>query len=235
MGVTSRDGKRRDPGAGKASAKRVQIDKTQSSMLIAAGAAAFVFVFMVIGAKSLIGQIAYQNRVITAKKTAVNTLRDNVQSSSSLTDSYKSFVTTTQNILGGNPQGTGPQDGDNAKIVLDALPSKYDYPALTASLEKLANSQNVNIESITGSDDEVAQAGQSSPKPEPVAMPFIMTVTGNYQSLRGLINAMGASIRPIQIQTLELSGDPDKMTAKIDAQTFYQPTKNFDMTEKVVK
>jgi len=218
------------------SAKRIQIDKSQSTMLIAAGAAAFVLVLMIVGGKSIIGQIAYQNRVIHAKKEAVNTLRDNVQAASNLTEAYKTFVNgSSQNILGGNPKGTAPSDGDNAKIVLDALPSKYDFPALTASLEKLASGTSMTIENITGNDDEVAQTGQASPKPEAVPMPFQMTSSGSYDAVRDLVNVFGASIRPFQIQKMQLTGDQAKMTIKVDAQTFYQPTRNFDMTKKVIK
>ena len=219
----------------RASAKHVQIDKSQTMMLVAAGFAAFVLVFMLISGKALIGQISYQNRVINAKKTAVETLRNNVQSTASLTTSYKAFVTTSQNVLGGNPQGSGPQDGDNARIVLDALPSKYDFPALATSIEKLVTSQNMQIESITGNDDEVAQAGQASPKPETVDMPYQVSASGSYDSVRGLVNIFGASIRPFQLQKLQITGAEARMTVKMEGKTFYQPVKNFDMTKKVVK
>jgi Tfp pilus assembly protein PilO len=229
MAVTSRS------RSGHTSVKRLQIDKSQSMMVIAAAIAAFVLSFAVVGGKTLIGQIAYQNKVISAKKTAVNQLRTNVQSTTNLKNAYTAFVTTTQNVLGGNPQGSGPQDGDNAKIVLDALPSKYDFPALTTSLEKMIVSQSMQIESITGSDDEVAQTDQSSPDPQPVAIPFSMSATGNYSGVQNIVNTLGASIRPFQVQKLELSGGQDKMNIKIDAQTFYQPAKNFDMKTKVVK
>lgn len=220
---------------GRGSNKRLQIDKSQSLMVVAAAIAAFVLVFMLVGAKSLVGQIAYQNKVISAKKKAVQTLQSNVQSTANLTTSYKAFVTTSQNALGGNPLGTGPQDGDNAKIVLDALPSKYDFPALTNSLEKLITSQKMDIENITGSDDEVAQNGQASPSPETVDIPFQVSATGSYDSVRGLVNVFGASIRPFQVQKIQLTGAQAKMTAKIEAQTSYQPVKNFDITKKVVK
>jgi hypothetical protein len=217
------------------STKHGQIDRSQSMMVVAAAVAAFVLVFMLVGAKSLVNQISYQNRVISTKKKAVDTLRSNVQATQDLTTSYKAFASTTQNVLGGNPQGTGPQDGDNAKIVLDALPSKYDFPALTTSLEKLITSQNMQIENITGNDDEVAQTDQASPKPEAVAMPFQASASGSYDSVRGLINVFGASIRPFQLQKIQLTGAQAKMTVKIEAQTFYQPVKNFDVTKKVVK
>lgn len=218
------------------SVKRMQIDKSQQRMLIAAAIAAFTLVFALVGGKMMIDQVLYQNKVIAAKKAAVQQLRSNVQASSSLQTSYKAFVSTSQNVIGGNPQGTGPQDGDNAKIVLDALPSKYDFPALATSVERLVTLQNMGIESITGSDDEVAQAeNASSPDPQPVAMPFQFSATGSYQSAQNLVTAFDKSIRPFQILKLQLSGGQENMTVKVDAQTYYQPAKNFNITKKTVK
>ncbi len=218
------------------SIKRLQIDKSQSRMLVVAAVAAFLVAFALVGGKLLINQITYQNRVIATKKDAVKQLRSNVQASASLVNSYKAFVSTSQNVLAGNPQGTGPQDGDNAKIVLDALPSKYDFPALASSLEKVIVGQNLAIESINGSDDEVAQLGNdSSPQPVAVAMPFQVAANGGYQAGQGLISILDKSIRPFQIQKLQLAGGESSMAIKVEAQTYYQPAKNFNITKKVVK
>lgn len=221
---------------GRISVKRLQIDKSQSTMLITTAIAAFVLAFALVGGQALISQITYQNRVIGAKKEAVTQLRANVQATTNLVNSYKAFVSTSQNVLSGNPQGTGQQDGDNAKIILDALPSKYDFPALTSSLEKVITSQNLVISNISGNDDEVAQAeNAASPTPEAVPMPFQISANGTYQSSQGLIDTLGKSIRPFQIQKLQFAGSETDMSVKIEAQTYYQPAKNFNITKKVVK
>jgi Tfp pilus assembly protein PilO len=150
--------------------------------------------------------------------------------------SYEAFVGTSQNVLGGNPGGTGDQDGDNAKIVLDALPSKYDFPAMTTSLEKLITGQGMQIVGITGTDQEVVEhANQTSSSPAPVAMPFQIQVTGSYQAAQNLVNVFERSIRPFQIQTMELGGDQGNMTVDIAAQTFYQPEKSLKIKNEVVK
>lgn len=223
-------------GSARASIKRVQLDKSQSTMLITTAVGAFFLAFMLVGGNALIGQIRYQNKVIGAKKEAVTQLRSNVQATSSLNNSYKAFVSTTQNVIGGNPQGTGQEDGDNAKIILDALPSKYDFPALATSLEKLISAQNMTISSIGGSDDEVAQIEkEASPSPETVDIPFQVSVTGNYKGTQELITSFNRSIRPFQIKKLSLSGSQDQMTINIDGTTYYQPAKNFNITKKVVK
>jgi len=218
------------------STKRSLIDQANNVVVIVTSIAAFIFVFSLVASKTLISQAGYQNRVIGAKKDAVHQLKADITATSDLKSSYKAFVSTSQNAIGGSQSGTGPQDGDNAKIVLDALPSSYDFPAMATSLEKLITSQSVVINSITGTDDEIAQSGnQSSATPQPVPMPFQISITGDYQSIQGLIGQFEHSIRPFQIQTIDISGDQSKLTANITAQTFYQPAKSLNIKTKVVK
>lgn len=216
--------------------KRSLINKANSTMVIATTVAAFVLVFALVAGKSLAGQMVYQNKVIGAKKEAMRQLEADLAARDSLAEAYGTFVDENPNVLAGNPAGKGDKDGDNAKLVLDALPSKYDFPALTTSLEKVITGQNLGILGINGTDQEADQAAnQTSPDPEPVAMPFQVQVAGSYVSIQSLIDVFQRSIRPFQIQTIELSGDESSMTATIDAQTFYQPEKSLEITEEVVK
>ncbi len=218
------------------STKRLMIDKTNARIVVITAVAAFIVVFTLVASKTLISQATYQNRVITADKQALTQLKSDIQATNTLVTSYQAFVGTSQNVIGGNPHGSGSKDGDNAQIVLDALPSEYDFPALATSLEKLLTSQHVQIQSITGTDDEVSQQStKSSPKPQPVAMPFQVSVTGNYQAVQSLVSAFGKSIRPIQIQTMQLSGDQSSMSLTISAQTFYQPQKTLSITQKAIQ
>lgn len=218
------------------SAKRAQIDQANTRVVVVTSIAVFVLIFCAVAVKALMSQAAYQNRVISAKRVAVDQLKSDIAAVDDLKVSYKAFTGTTQNILGGNPDGSGPQDGDNAKIVLDALPSSYDFPALATSLEKLLTSQNVQITSISGTDDEVNQnANTSSATPQPVPMPFDISVSGSYDGIQGVVNTFEHSIRPFQIQTMDISGDQSSLTLDLTAQTFYQPAKTLNITTKVVK
>lgn len=224
--------------AGKAapSSKRALIDQANARVLIITSVAVFVLIFCAVATKALINQSAYQSRVISAKRTAVNQLKNDLPAANDLKASYKAFNSTAQNVLGGDPGGIGPQDGNNAKIVLDALPSNYDFPALATSLEKLLTSQEVQITSITGTDDEVNQgANVSSAAPQPVAMPFNISVTSDYEGIQGVVSTFEHSIRPIQIQTMEIAGDQNNLTLVVTAQTFYQPAKSLNITTTVVK
>lgn len=216
--------------------KRTLISKANSSMVVATSIAAFVLVFGLVGGKALLGQMGYQNRVIDAKKDALKQIESNLKAVDSLKNSYNDFVSQDPNVLGGNPKGEGPQDGDNAKLVLDALPSRYDFPALTSSLEALITSQQLKILGISGTDEEATQGGQqTSGDPAAVAMPFQVQVSGSYQSMQGFVDLLLRSIRPFQIQSIEISGSETSMIADIAAQTYYQPEKKLNIEQEVIR
>ena len=218
------------------SSKRVLIDKANTAVVIVVSVAAFLAVFSLVATKTLINQAAYQNRVISGKRVAVNQLKSDLSAVQQLKKSYDAFNSTTQNAIGGNPNGTGQQDGNNSKIVLDALPSAYDFPALTTSLESLLSTQNVKINTISGTDDEVAQStNQSSATPSPIAIPFQLSVTSNYDSIKNVVSTFERSIRPIQLTTLDLSGDQKNLNLSINAETYYQPAKALTINTKVVQ
>jgi hypothetical protein len=218
------------------STKRMLIDKANARIVAYVSVAAFILVFSLVATKTLVSQAAYQNRVISKKRAAVNQLKVDIAATGQLKASYDAFTGTAQNVLGGNPGGSGPQDGDNAKVVLDALPSSYDFPGLTTSLETLLGNQNVKIASIAGTDDEVAQsANQSSVNPQPVPIPFSVGVEADYTGVQNVVRAFEKSIRPIQIQQLTITGDKSKLTLNISAQTYYQPAKSLNIQKQVVQ
>ncbi len=202
-------------------------------MVITVGVAAFIVVFSLVASQALGKTMSHQSKVISEKEAARNQLTTNLETVDELEVAYKAFVETSSNVLGGNPKGTGDKDGDNAKIVLDALPSKYDFPGLTTSLEKVIKKNGNNINSISGTDDEVIQNANTADGP--VEMPFIMSATGTYQSTQDLLSLLQRSIRPIQIKTLELSGTNNELVANISAVSYYQPERTLKVQTKEVK
>jgi len=216
--------------------KRALIDRTNARIVVYVSVAAFILVFSLVATKTLISQANYQNHVISKKRAAVDQLKTDIATSGQLKQHYQAFNATAQNVIGGDPAGSGSQDGSNAKIVLDALPSSYDFPGLTTSLENLLLGQSVKIDSISGTDDEVAQsANQTSVSPSPVEIPFTISVDGDYTGTQNVIGAFERSIRPIQIETLDLSGSQGKLVLNVTAKTFYQPAKSLNINKTVVK
>lgn len=216
--------------------KRGLVSKANSTTVIVTSIAAFFIIFLLVGSKTLFGQATYQNRVATAKSLALRQLKADITASKSLVQSYTKFNSASVNIIGGSSTGGGANDGPNSRIVLDALPSSYDFPALVTSLEKIVNNRGLTIQSIQGVDDEVAQqVNVSSTTPQPVAIPFQIVISGNYSAIQALINDFQNSIRPFQILKESVSGGESNMTLTITAQTYYQPAKILNLGSKIVK
>lgn len=218
-----------------ASAKHIQIDKAQVTVVAAVSIAVFLTIFAAISVYGLAKKEAYQGRVIAAREKARDQLKQNIQASNQLTDSYKQFVAEPENLIGGNATGTGDRDGDNARIVLDALPSKYDYPALVTSLDKIIKQQGLGVDSISGTDDEIAQS-QANDSSQTVEMPFETTVRGDATKVQDLIKLFERSIRPFNIQEVTFTAVSDKeITANVKAKSYFQPEKKLEFKSEVVK
>lgn len=213
--------------------KRIQIDKANATVVIMASLAAFMFTFTLFAGKALLSQRSYQSRVIREKTGALKQLKANVKATDSLVESYKKFVDQSVNVIGGSAKGTGDLSGDNAKIILDALPSKYDFPAMATSLEKMFKASNYKLDSITGEDDELAQ--YESTAAQLVEMPFQVVLSGNYDGLNSAITTMERSIRPFHINELTFKAAEKELTLTLVAKTFYQPEKSLNITTKDVK
>lgn len=218
------------------STKRLQVDKANARMVAITAIAAIITVFSLVAAKSLLSQSSYQGRVISEKRKADKQLRENVVALKQLEAEYKIFAEAETNVLGGSRTGAAERDGSNARITLDALPSKYDFPALTSSLEKMLLARQFKIESITGTDDEVAQQTQESqPTPTPQTMSFTLTASSSYAGVRDLVGDFERSIRPFKVTKIELTGTDAKMHMTLAVDTYYQPAKNLDNTTKEIK
>src|SRR3989344_1554283 len=137
------------------SSKRVLIDKANTTVTVVMALTTFISISSVMAIRTLAAKRTYQAKVISAKTSARKQLQVNKAAVENLKQAYGVFVTEPTNAISGSSTGTGDRDGDNAKITLDALPSKYDFPALTSSIEKLLIDRNYQIESISGTDLEV--------------------------------------------------------------------------------
>lgn len=217
--------------------KHVAIVKANAQAVIVVAVASFISVFCLMASQTLWKQNAYQSRVIAAKEKAHNQLKNNLTAANALTDSYTKFTSGDHNVIGGSTTGSGDNDGDNAKIVLDALPSSYDFPALASSLEKILKDHSIDTGNIGGTDDELAQqVNTSSPTPQAVPMNFTLGVSAvSYNSVQDLVSVLQRSIRPIQIDTLDLNGSNSSMSLNITAHTYYQPPKNLSIVKQAVK
>lgn len=215
----------------KTESKRLQIDKDKTVIFAVVSVAAFIFIASLVMAKGLWSQANYYSKVADKKEQAVKQLENNKAAIASLQTAYNAFKGQDPNLLGGSAMGTGDRDGDNARLVLDALPNQYDFPALATSLERLLTGYKLN--GITGTDDAIAQA--SAQPGVVVEIPLTVDVTANYEDLKNLINTFDRSIRPFQITKVDFRGTNSELQASFSAKTFFQPEHGLKITKEVVQ
>ena len=219
------------------STKSLQIDKDQSAILIAVVAATIISIFCLTSAKVLFGQALYQRRVINARNASVKQLNEDITKANDLTTQYKTVFlgSDSQNIIGGSTTGSQAQDGDNGKIVLDALPTTYDFPALLTSMSNLMASDGVGTQSIGGSDQ--SSTFSSDPTYNPQVTKVGLTISGSttYDSAKRLLTDLERSIRPFDVTHITLSGSESQLTLSMDLSTYYQPAKTLSPPSKEIK
>jgi hypothetical protein len=245
------------------SIKHLQIDKDNNLMFIAVAIASILVVFSLVSAKTLLGMSSYQHKALKAKNVAIKKLQANVKAADELKKQYDNFEKQNPNIIGGvggldvaqaiAEQGEqagsvklndktlnlSGQDGDNAKIVLDALPSSYDFPALISSIEKVANQDHIPLQGVGGTDQGSTTAPDGTPvtssaTAQAQAIAFSISSQTDFHTVQTLINDLERSIRPVDVTQLTLSGSGNNLTVSAQANTYYQAPISLKITKKEI-
>ena len=219
--------------------KKLHLDKQQSRILTTIAVATAISVFCLAATKVMISNGAYKRRVINARHQVVNQLRKDITQSQALINQFQIFEgDNPKNIIGGKnttDQSATPPDGNNSRIVLDALPSSYDFPALLTSMAKILNNDQIGSPGISGSDTSASSSSVPSPTPQPQAIPLTLNGQGNYGSVQALIKDLERSIRPFDVLNLSLQGASNSFSLSLSVNTYYQPPKILSVGEKEVR
>lgn len=209
--------------------KRQAIDKASQTMLLWVIAAAVTVSILVVGAQFFYSQFTYNNKVIGAKNQAAATLEQNLINIEEL---KKNFAPLEKGV---NP------NVDPGKI-LSALPPELDTSDFGTSLQQVFALEagvtlvSAQIDSSGGSDEGSLTGeftGSSSPTESvPQNLGATIVVSGNYEQIAGFMESLERSIRPITIDTMNLSGTSGSLRATIELTTYYQPEKTFTITKE---
>lgn len=198
--------------------KRDLITKAKSSQFLVVIVASVIVSASLIGIKILWGQRTFQQRIISAKTDARDQLEDNLKAIEELKKEFNKLESSKI----------------NSNIVLDALPSKYDFPALATSIEKVAQSSGVTLDSFVG-DDRTASAVDSASEPTPEEIVFGISVSGSYSDVAKFVQSLHKSIRPFKIEEMSLESAAGKIQLNVKVVTYYAPTKNMEITKEKIK
>ena len=218
--------------------RRQIIDKANANVVVAVSISVFILMFSLFALKALISESLYHGRVIKEKKVALSVLEKNASAVKDLEKVYIAFTSEEVNVINGNANGSGPRDGSNSKLVLDALPAEYDFPALSTSLEKILTDGGYSITSLGG--QETIAGSDTGEEPTvnvttPLEIPYPINVRASAAPPKLLLQTLQRSIRPFYVDSLSFQGSSDSLDVNLTLRTFYQPSIGLQISTKVVK
>ncbi len=220
--------------------KQIQIDKEQSKMMAIIAIATVVTIFSLVSTRALLSQAAYQRRVINARHDTIKQIQTNTKSADTLISQFNNVFEGTgpTNVIGGkntSDPNSRPPDGDNARIVFDALPTTYDFPALLTSVSNILTNNSIGAPSIGGTDQSSTFNSTPSSNPQPVAVNLSITGSGGYANIQSLIKDLERSIRPFNVTRLTISGSESNMVISANMTTYYQAAKTLNTNSKEIR
>ena len=201
--------------------KRQLIEKSNTTVIMSLAVTAFVVAFAIVFMNFLWDLSSHNRRVISGKSEASKSLKANVENIVPLQQNFTVFE-------------AGDENDVKSDDVLDALPSKYDFPALATSIQSLVERSGLTLDSFSGDDNE-GTAAQSQTDPLPVEIPFSFAVRGPYEDVRKLLDSIDRTIRPIKILSMEIKGQDSQMQVSFSALTYYQPAVSLDVETRTVE
>jgi hypothetical protein len=218
--------------------KRLKINKSESRLGVTVAVAAVITVFCLVSAKTLFSQASYNKRVLDARREALVQLKANKEAAGSLINQYEIFQTGNTNIIGGKNSTDAnlqPPDGDNARLVLNALPAKYDFPALISSITKILNNHSIKSQAITGTDESGTVTSEPTNTPEVMKINVVVNGAASYQTIKALVADFERSTRPFDVTKVDIKGSDSDMTITLTMDTYYQPALTLNLTTKEIK
>ena len=208
--------------------KGSQMDAGQKRLLILVTVSVVVTIFCLVSAKALLSYASYHRHELAAKKAVIKQLEASIATANSLESQYQTFNGVNPNFIGGKnttDPNASPPDGNNARLVLDALPSNYDFPALISSVSKILTNDGIASPGIAGSDLSATTSSAPSTKPTPVQIPLSINGSSSYGGVQNLIRDLERSIRPFDITTLNFGGTNSTISISAGLNTYFQPAK----------
>lgn len=226
--------------------KRTQITKANRTMFVWVAIVSVIVGFSVVGSIFLVQKLFFNEKVIKAKETTVQTLKENnaniteLQAQVRVLDSNEALASVKSN----------PED-QAIQVILDALPSDANSLALGASLQNklLAGIdgltiQTLQVDPVVGV-EQLAADGESEPvvveegddtsvSANQISLRFSVS-SASPDALKTVLQRLERSIRTIKVLNIKIENQGEEQLLTIEARAFYEPARVVELKESVVK
>jgi Tfp pilus assembly protein PilO len=200
----------------------IQTDRS-TTMMVFAGVAAVILAISIVGTKIVFQDAMFERKVLVRKKAASEQLVKNIKSVDGLRDNLKDLNKTPET---------------SNKQILNVLPSTFDFPQTSATIEGLANKNGIEVESISmvGDEDTVVSSGvMTSDSNEVQSMVIGISAKGSYPNIRQFLTDLTNSRRAFGIEVADISGRGAQLSTTINVRAYYKPIVSTDIKKEVIK
>lgn len=193
---------------------------TNSYIVVVALVSVIVLVFSFYLGRILWAQLKLNNKVISKKSVAADTLKKDLTAADQLDQNYKNL-------------------GGDVALIDAALPTSQEFDDLITTFNAMAGQSGVTLASInnsssTSSAAPAAAAPAASGPIMPSSFQVTATLNGNYDSLIKFLAASQLSARPLVATSLSLNGVTGAMTATVTYNTYYMDKADLSIKTETV-
>jgi hypothetical protein len=224
--------------------KRQQIANANRMMFVWVAAISAIVGIAIVGSIFLIQKAAFNEKVLSVKSKTASTLRANNNAIEDLEKQIR--VLNTNQAL---KDAMAPNQTQPIRVVLDALPSDANSSAFGSSLQmKFLNDPALRIESWTldpvagiesqaaANVENAASVSDTAETANEITFRFsVSTDLNNTTALKDLLQKLERSIRAIDIRTLKIETQGNRLLLAVEGRTYYEPAKTVELKEKTVK
>ena len=195
-------------------ASQLNIKKSYYPFIILVGSVIIVFLALVFLMKPVFEDIKSKDKIIASKRSASNTLKENLDKLKDLSSQEKEWK-------------------EKADLVLAALPENPDKGRLFMELESLASNSGLYVSSIreedtsqnTGTLSVQSQASESTPLPSGASeLKYTLTLSGSYDSFKNFLTYSKKALRILRISNIDIKSKEDgSLDIQVTLSAFYKP------------
>jgi hypothetical protein len=224
--------------------KRQKIAKANRMMFMWIAGVSVVVGFAAVGSVFLVQKAFFNEKVLSEKSKTASILVKNNKTVGELQNQIR-ILNTNDNLK----KAMVPGETQPVQVVLDALPSEANSSAFGASLQKKflqadgIRLDTMNVEPVqdieTGTDIDATSTGSTvfdGDADNKINFSFeVSTGADNANGLKDLLIRLEQSIRPIDITSVVVEAQGDRLILKVAGHTYYEPPRTVELKDKTVK
>lgn len=211
--------------------KRQLIAKANRTMFLWVVGASIIVGGSVVSSVFMVNKFIFNQQVINAKNETVRVLAENNKVVGELQNNVR-LLSTNSDLAAAKAFDSE----ETIRVVLDALPDTLNTPALGASIQRVVDIPDVDLDSLSFEDATAADAASgTTATTSAVAIPFSMKlVAKNIDAAGKALNRLEKSIRAINVTSSKLEINSSGVTLTITAEAYYQPPVTLDLPTRTI-